>query len=447
MFRKSILASLCIIAFAFAAFAQSTAPVRGRVEITDANGKKVGVAGALIEVFRTDQKGNPPSATTDKKGGFSFAGLPLGGTFVLSVSGPGIAPELYPNVKAGREDILINAVVGDGKKWTEEEVRTALKNPASGGSQGAEGTSLSAADKKKIEEENKKIAELNAKNNKIKNADAIARTSFEESKKAYDAKNYELAISKVNEGIEAVPDFAGSTPIMLNLKGNILKDKGFDSYRLGAKSEPEVKAEKYESAKKDWSDSIEMYTRGIQVVDSALSGTSITSTISAEDKAQYTGTKLLLLSNRLEIYRLFVFSKIDQSRGKEALAAFQEYMSLESDLPKKTKAQYTIADILRESGDFESAVTEYRKVLEVSPDSPDALAGLGLCLFNNGVLSGDKASMQEGLNYMSKFVELAPETHPLKASVKAAVDYLKTEEKLAPQKLPKTAPATTKKKP
>jgi hypothetical protein len=36
---------------------------------------------------------------------------------------------------------------------------------------------------------------------------------------------------------------------------------------------------------------------------------------------------------------------------------------------------------------------------------------------------------------MNKFIEVAPETHPLKSSVKDAVDYLKTQEKLAPQKV------------
>jgi len=41
--------------------------------------------------------------------------------------------------------------------------------------------------------------------------------------------------------------------------------------------------------------------------------------------------------------------------------------------------------------------------------------------------------MQEGLNYMQRFADIAPETHPLKASVKDAVDYLKTKQ-LTPQK-------------
>jgi tetratricopeptide (TPR) repeat protein len=90
---------------------------------------------------------------------------------------------------------------------------------------------------------------------------------------------------------------------------------------------------------------------------------------------------------------------------------------------------------MREAGDSAAAIEAYRSVLTTTPDNPDALAGLGLSLFNAGVVANDKAQMQEGLNYMNKFIEVAPETHPLKSSVKDAVDYLKTQEKLAPQKV------------
>jgi hypothetical protein len=51
----------------------------------------------------------------------------------------------------------------------------------------------------------------------------------------------------------------------------------------------------------------------------------------------------------------------------------------------------------------------------------------------------DKVLMQEGLDMMSRFAEIAPETHPLKADVKGAVEYLKTTEKLTPQKIARPA--------
>jgi hypothetical protein len=45
---------------------------------------------------------------------------------------------------------------------------------------------------------------------------------------------------------------------------------------------------------------------------------------------------------------------------------------------------------------------------------------------------------------MTRFVEVAPDNHRLKESVKNAIEYLKTEQKIAPQK--STKAAATKKR-
>jgi tetratricopeptide (TPR) repeat protein len=147
------------------------------------------------------------------------------------------------------------------------------------------------------------------------------------------------------------------------------------------------------------------------------------------------------LSNYIESYRLIVRTKADVSRAKDAVPVYEQYFAAETDPAKKLSARLTLADMLREAGESEPAIAEYRAVLEASPDNPDALAGIGLSLFNVGVSEDNKPKMQEGLNFMQKFADTAPDTHPLKASVKDAVDYLKTEQKLAPQK---TAPTKRK---
>jgi hypothetical protein len=104
MFRKDyfklILALALIVIGGSVIFAQ-TAPVSGKVELQKADGTKVPVQGALVEVYRVDIKSTMPSDKTDKKGNFSFAGLPLGATFVLSVSAPGAKPGYLQNVKPG----------------------------------------------------------------------------------------------------------------------------------------------------------------------------------------------------------------------------------------------------------------------------------------------------------------------------------------------------------
>ena len=109
---------------------------------------------------------------------------------------------------------------------------------------------------------------------------------------------------------------------------------------------------------------------------------------------------------------------------------------------KRRKRRLTYADIMRETGDSEKAIAGYRAVLQTTPDNADAMAGLGLSLFNAGVVSSNKEQMQEGLNFMTKYIESAPisatdsaSVKEFKQSVKDAVDYLKNTEKLAPQKV------------
>jgi len=125
-----------------------------------------------------------------------------------------------------------------------------------------------------------------------------------------------------------------------------------------------------------------------------------------------------------------------------AIPIYNEYFTLETDPAKKVAAEVTLGDIFRLAGDSEKAIAAYRLVLQGAPDNPEAMAGLGLSLFNSGVVASDKAQMQEGLNYMTKYTEIAPITatdtqtlKDFKTSVKEAVDYLKNTEKLAPQKV------------
>src|SRR5688500_2070065 len=147
-------------------FAQ-TAPVTGMVELKKADGTTEPGVNALVEVFRTDIKGKMPSAKTNKKGEFSFAGLPLGATFVFSVSGSGIKPEIYPNIKAGRENLVINVTEGDGKKWTEDEVRQALTGGAASQTTAANTSGkLTEAQKKEQEDRAKLEAEYAEKKKK-----------------------------------------------------------------------------------------------------------------------------------------------------------------------------------------------------------------------------------------------------------------------------------------
>ncbi len=443
MFRKNYFTFLWVMVLflstGLSTFAQ-TAPVSGRVELKKADGTTVPVAGALVEVFRTDIKAKLPTGKTDKKGYFSFAGLPLGATIVLSVSAADTKPGFLPNIKAGTEKLLITLTEGDGKRWTEEEIRSALTAPAATADNTAKKAPQTTAEQKKAEEEyQKKVAEVTAKNEKNKNNDALIQKAFSEGNAAFKEKNYDLAISKFDEGINAEPDFAGSAPVILNAKGAALKDKGYASYAQGAKStDAAVKASMFESAKKDWNAALDSYSKGLAILKTAT-------TSDAAEQKKFDTNKFYLLNNLIEVHRLMSKSGIDKTKAVEAKAAYEQYLTVETDAALKSKAQLNLADILREAGDSENAIIAYRKALETSPDNADALAGLGLSLFNSGVVADNTEQKQEGLNYMQKFADSAPENHPLKASVRDAVEYLKTQDKLIPQKTAKSA--TSKKKP
>jgi tetratricopeptide (TPR) repeat protein len=214
----------------------------------------------------------------------------------------------------------------------------------------------------------------------------------------------------------------------LNYKGVTLKSRGFETYQRASKNaDAAAKASDMQSAKSDFQASLDAYEQGLKVLAAAKPA-------DAAAQANIDKAKLMILGNYIESYRLIVRTKADVNKAKDAIPVYDQYFAAETDAAKKLTARLALADILREAGESEPSIAAYRVVLESQPDNPDALAGIGLSLFNLGVVENDKAKMQEGLNIMQKFADTAPDTHPLKVSVKEAVDYLKTEQKLAPQK-------------
>ena len=408
-----------LFVFSGPAFSQ-TAPVRGVVKLQQTDGSKVPVADALVEPFRVDvDSGKAPSTKTNKNGEFSFAGFGPGQKFVLSVSGATISPAISPAVQAGMESVEILVFPGDGKSLTEAQVRAAAKESPQGVS------TASDVDRKKIEAENAKIIE---KNKKAEDTNKIVNASLKDGDTAFKAKDYATAIAKFDEGIAADPEFEGSAPVLWNYKGVALKTRAFEAYQRAAKLEGTEKAAEMDKAKADFQASLDAYERGLKILAAAPKGAD------AAAQAGLDKTKAMILGNYIESYRLIVRTKADVSKAKEAGPIYAQYLAVETDPAKKVSAQLALGAIMREAGESEPAIAAYRVVLESQPENPDALAGIGLSLFNVGVVEDNKAKMQEGLNIMQKFADTAPDTHPLKGSVKEAVEYLKTEQKLAPQK-------------
>lgn len=456
MHRQKFIVSLFVIAVFLTAgalvFGQGTAPIRGRLQLKKADNTIVPVADAEIIAYRTDiNKGKLPSAKTDKKGYFSFAGVPYAQLFVLVAVAPGIKAGYYPNVKANMDNIVIEVEEGDGTAPTEEQVREALASVSTVGGE------MTAEEKKKQEELAKKNAEIEAKNAKIKTTNEVVNRALAEGNKARESGDLETALAKYEEGYNADQTFAGTAPVFLINKADVLKRRAVNNYQKII-ADPSTRPAMIESVKKDLLESTVASQKSLDILKSET-------TTDVNLQKRYEGNKKDALSLMTEAYRLLIETRADDTKMKDAVATLDAYVAVEPDAPTKTKAQMRLADAIRKSGNSDDAIPIYRKILETSPDEPNALAGLGLSLFNSGAIAkaiGDSEKneakkqegtklMQEGLDFMSRFVETSPvkpddtpQMKELKASVKEAVDYIKTQEKLSPQKSNK--PTTPKKK-
>ncbi len=421
-----------------AAFAQ-TAPVTGKVELKKADGTTEPVVGAVVEVYRTDIKSKLPSGKTNKKGDFSFAGLPLGATLVFSVSGPGINPEIRPNIRAGSENIVITVTEGDGKKWTEQEVRQAVAGGSAGSTNAAAAPESGKVteDQKKAQEERAKLeAEYAEKKKKVEGANAAIQRSLSEGNQAYNSKNYDVAVVKFEEGFQASPDFVGSAPVLLNNKGAALRGRAVTTYNENVKStDPSAKVAAMTKVKQDLADAVESYSKSWTILKSAPAA-------DIPDQKSYDANKLETLRGAKEALRLMAATEqVDMTKTDSAKMLVAEYVAIETEQAKKIEAQRILGDVYLAAGDAENAIAEYKKVLEIEPNDADALAGLGLSLVNTAYKTDgsiDKAKMQEAANYLQKFTEVAPANHKYLDDAKGLIASLKKEQNVTPQK---TAPA------
>jgi len=433
---KMIVAAAFLLASGIVGLAQ-TGQLRGTVQLAGADGKQTPVAGATVDVYRTDMK-SEYHTKSDKKGEWVFAGLPFVGRYVVSVSAPGAAPSARAEVRAG-QDISVDMVLspGDGKKLTEAEAVTASKGagPATNGGGGE-----SAADKAKAEEMAKKNAEINEANKKIENANKIVGDAFKNGNIALMAKNYDEAIKQYDEGLAADPDHPG-IPSLLTNKSAALRARAVDKYNAAIMSKDEAaKTAGIEAAKADFTAAAEAANKAVELVNKQPAGTD------PNDQKQLATNKYYALSARAEAMRLFAM-KVDQTKGPEAAKAYEEYEAVETDAAKKTKAEKDYAELLfQTSGDqagYEKAIAQFQKILEKNPDDTDSLLRVGQALFNIGALNNnDKAKYQEASNYLQRYVDKAPDSQ-LRTEAKELIDTMKQQANVTPEKTT-TKPATRK---
>jgi tol-pal system protein YbgF len=92
------------------------------------------------------------------------------------------------------------------------------------------------------------------------------------------------------------------------------------------------------------------------------------------------------------------FDMISARRYEEAGAAFQTFLAQFPTSPLADNAQYWLAETYYVRGQFDTALPEFRKVLEEYPQSaklPDALLKVGYCQVELGDNSAARTSLQE----------------------------------------------------
>jgi tetratricopeptide (TPR) repeat protein len=432
MLPKSVFIRLAGAVLMFAAVATATAQtgeLRGKVMIQQADGTSVPAVGATVDVYRIDLPGKY-SAKTNDKGEFVYAGLPYVGNYVIAVSHPNAQPTYQSNVKAGREipvDITMSAGSGNGKHLTLDEIKTAM-------SQAGASTGTTAEDKAKREELLRKNAEIESKNKKIEESNAVVAASFKAGNEAIKTKNYDEAIAQFDQGLKADPDHPGA-PSLLTNKSIALRSRGVERYNAAVKSQDEAaKTTELAAAKKDWKDAAEAASKAVELLKSQ--GAPAEPTQAETYKANF----YFAQASRAETMRLFV-KMVDPTQVDNGFNAYQEYIALETDPARKAKAEHELAQLLFDAGALDRAQSEYKKLLEKDPNDADALANMGMILFNVGAtreIEGKKdeakTTYQEAANYLQQFVDKAPDTNPLKAGAKEVLDNLKNQQNVKAEK-------------
>jgi tetratricopeptide (TPR) repeat protein len=342
-------------------------------------------------------------------------------------------------VKAGRDiDVELTLSPGAGKRLTFDEIKSAgggSATPPAGGT-----PQPSAEDKAKMEELRKKNEEIESSNKKITAANEIIAKTFKAGNEALQAagvaakaKNSEEAIAKYtaalaqyDEGLAADPE----QPAILTNKSVALKARGVERYNTAVRlTDDAAKTAALQTAKDDFKAAAETSTKAVTMIKAMPAPTE------AAELTRYNGNKYAAIITHAESMRLYVTKGDGGPQADAGVTAYKDYIAVETDPAKKAKAQIDMAQMLLDAGAADKALTEFKGILATTPDSPEANLGAGLAVY----ATGDKAKYQEAANYLQKFVDVAPDSNPMKQSAKEVLTELKNAENITPEKT-KSAP-------
>lgn len=224
------------------------------------------------------------------------------------------------------------------------------------------------------------------------------------------AGRYDEAIRQFDAGLALSP----GNPSFLANKAVALRSRGVGRYNASLQAGDEAaKAAGREAARQDFRDAAAFAGEAVRRMKSVPAWESLW------DRGAYETNRLAALAARADALRLLA-SKFDKARADEALEAIRQYVEAERDGAKRGKARLGAGQMLLDVGQGERAAAEYKKILADDPNSLDAVLGAGLALFQ----SGDKSRYREAASHLRRFVDGAPEDHPLRGSAKDALDFM-----------------------
>ncbi len=232
---------------------------------------------------------------------------------------------------------------------------------------------------------------------------------------AFARRNYDEALEINERAIRLEP----SEPVVWLNKALLLLERGAALYNATLLlKDLELRKEKKEAALKDFREALKASSRGQELVKESVPPTE------PALRSGYDSNLLWSLANHARVLWLLT-TEDDPSYLTAAIDAFAAYLALETDPERKLGTQLELGQMLLTNGRFHEALTEYQKILQMDSKNIDAVLGASVSLLNLGYHINDKTHIQDGLNLLARFVDLAPEKNRLKGSAQQALSYLR----------------------
>ncbi len=263
--------------------------------------------------------------------------------------------------------------------------------------------------------------------NHIDTSNKIVSKALQDGNEAYNNKDFDLAVTKFDEGYTADPTYAGSAPVLLNNKALALIARGTAQYNKFLKSDEATKNSAKAAAKNDFEAAIESSEKALEILKTA-------DFADQNYRKSFELNTLAAFTNRKNCYRLLSQTGTDRTKGKAAVSVFREYLAVEPDSSKKSKAALELALTLQDSDEPELAITEFKNILANDPQNADAPAGVGLNLVNVGYANEDtergQKQLREAAEYLQQYLSVAPESHKFKKEAKGIIESILDAEKI-----------------